>query len=192
MHKKFNDLIVAVVLALSCLMPAMTFAAMPATVAGVHDVYVSGDIKVAFSPDGGITGMIVNEINNATKSVYVQAYSFTSPDIANALIAAKNRGLDVAVIVDKSQETANYTEADDLTAAGVPVHTDKAFAIAHSKIMVVDGSDVITGSFNFTRAAEMNNAENCLILKDSKDMAALYMDNWYWRWDETQDYVRQG
>lgn len=190
MHKSLRNMFLAVVLSLSCLLPTTVFATMPANVAGVHQLYTSGEVDVAFSPTGGITGMIVNEINNAGKSVYVQAYSFTSPDIANALIAASKRGVDVAVIVDKSQETANYTEADDLVAAGVPVHTDKAFAIAHSKIMVVDGVDVITGSFNFTRAAENNNAENCLILKGNKDLASLYMDNWYWRWDETQDYVK--
>jgi phosphatidylserine/phosphatidylglycerophosphate/cardiolipin synthase-like enzyme len=60
---------------------------------------------------------------------------------------------------------------------GVPTYIDSTHAIAHNKIMVIDQETVITGSFNFTKAAEEKNAENILIIK-SKELAQEYLDNW--------------
>jgi phosphatidylserine/phosphatidylglycerophosphate/cardiolipin synthase-like enzyme len=54
---------------------------------------------------------------------------------------------------------------------------DSAHAIAHNKVMILDGKTVITGSFNFTKAAEEKNAENLLTIKD-KDLAGKYIENW--------------
>ena len=81
------------------------------------------------------------------------------------------------VILDKSQRTEKYSEADFLVNMGIPVRIDAKHAIAHNKVMVIDGMTVITGSFNFTKAAEENNAENLLVIR-SKDIAGKYKSNW--------------
>jgi len=60
---------------------------------------------------------------------------------------------------------------------GIPTYIDFRHAIAHNKIIIIDRETVITGSFNFTKAAEINNAENLLILH-SKELAKEYIDNW--------------
>jgi phosphatidylserine/phosphatidylglycerophosphate/cardiolipin synthase-like enzyme len=133
--------------------------------------------NLCFSPNGGCTEAIVKEINSAKSEVYVQAYSFTSAPIAKVLVNAHKRGLKVEVILDKSQKGERYTEATFLTNAGIPTYIDSIHAIAHNKIMVIDKETVITGSFNFTKAAEEKNAENLLILK-SKELASLYLTNW--------------
>ena len=103
-----------------------------------------------------------------------------------ALARAKKRGVNVRVILDKSQETEKYSAAKFAANEGIPVHIDRAFAIAHNKIMIIDRADVITGSFNFTKAAEQNNAENCLIFHGNKELADMYERNWLWRWKETK------
>ena len=54
-----------------------------------------------------------------------------------------------------------------LTHADIPVLIDAKHAIAHNKVMIIDGKTVITGSFNFTKAAEEQNAESLVIIKDS-------------------------
>ena len=136
---------------------------------------ISGEVY--FSPDGGCTEAIVNEIRHAKSEIYVQAYSFTSAPIAKALVDAHKRGIKVEVILDKSQKRERYTEATFLTNAGIPTYIDSVHAIAHNKIMVIDKEFVITGSFNFTKAAEEKNAENLLILK-SKELASQYLMNW--------------
>jgi len=133
--------------------------------------------EVYFSPSGGCTQAIVDTLATAKKSVLVQAYSFTSAPIAKALVDAKKRGVDVQAILDKSQRTEKYSGATFLLNAGIPTFIDPAHTIAHNKVMVIDGKTVITGSFNFTKAAENNNAENLLILR-SEELAARYTDNW--------------
>ena len=87
------------------------------------------------------------------------------------------RGVAVQAILDRSQKTEKYSEADFLAHAGIPTFIDSAHAIAHNKIMIIDGETVITGSFNFTTAAEEKNAENLLLLRDSK-LATRYLVNW--------------
>jgi phosphatidylserine/phosphatidylglycerophosphate/cardiolipin synthase-like enzyme len=81
------------------------------------------------------------------------------------------------VLLDKSNQSKRYSAADFLARAGIPVRIDAAHVIAHNKVMVIDGSKVITGSFNFTRAAEEKNAENVLIVHDLT-LAVRYAENW--------------
>ena len=158
---------------------------MPDNVKGFHSMEDTGSIEVAFSPGGGITTMIVQNIERAKKSIAVQAYSFTSADIAKALADAHKRGVQVRVILDKSQETEKYSSLTFLKNAGIPVHVDRDFQIAHSKIIIIDESDIITGSFNFTKSAEQANAENCLVLHGNQALVMQYLQNWQWRWEAT-------
>jgi phosphatidylserine/phosphatidylglycerophosphate/cardiolipin synthase-like enzyme len=135
------------------------------------------NIQVFFSPNGGATAAITNELAKAKKTVLVAAYSFTSAPIAGALRDAHRRGVKVTVILDDSQKTANYSSADFLRNAGIATFTDGKHAIAHNKFMVLDGATVITGSFNFSKAAEESNSENLLVIRDA-DLASQYARNW--------------
>ena len=140
-------------------------------------VFMSAPVRVYFSPKGGATEAVVKEIDRAGATILVQAYSFTSTPIAKALLDAHKRGVKVQAILDKSQRTEHYSSATFLANSGIPTYIDAAHAIAHNKVMVIDGSTVITGSFNFTRAAEERNAENLLVIR-SKELARLYGENW--------------
>src|SRR5512135_1771871 len=111
-------------------------------------------VSVYFSPGGSCTEAVVRALADAKRSVLVQAYSFTSAPIAKALIAAHKRGVAVQVILDKSQKTEKYTEGDFLVHMGIPTSIDARHAIAHNKVMVIDNTTVVTGSFNFTKSAE--------------------------------------
>ena len=132
--------------------------------------------EVYFSPNGGATEAVVKEIRAARKTILVQAYSFTSAPIAKALVEAHRRGVHVEAVLDKSNRTANYSEADFLAHAQIRTWIDARHAIAHNKVIVLDGDVVITGSFNFTKAGEQSNAENLLILRSAK-LAARYVEN---------------
>jgi phosphatidylserine/phosphatidylglycerophosphate/cardiolipin synthase-like enzyme len=143
--------------------------------------------QVYFSPHGGATHAIINEISNAKSEIFVQAYSFTSTPIAKALVDAHKRGVKVEAILDKSQRKETYTEATFLANMGVTTYIDDKHAIAHNKIMIIDKSTVITGSFNFSKAAEEKNAENLLVIK-SKELAATYIDNWMKHREHSEPY----
>jgi phosphatidylserine/phosphatidylglycerophosphate/cardiolipin synthase-like enzyme len=164
---------------------------MPARITQPNVVKAAGTIEVAFSPKGGGAAMIIKAIGQANKTIKVQAYSFTNADIAKSLQDAAKRGVEVRVVLDKSQETEKYTSATFLANSGVPVRIDDDFAIAHSKIMILDDETVITGSFNFTKAAEERNAENVLVIRGNRDLAKLYLQNWQWRWDASEAYKRK-
>ena len=120
----------------------------------------------------------MKSIYEAKKQILVEAYSFTSEPIAIALIEAEKRGVDVEVILDKSQEQARGTEADLISENRIPTYIDAAYRIAHDKVMVIDGSRVITGSFNFTKSAEDFNAENLLIISNDPPLADQYTQSW--------------
>ncbi len=143
--------------------------------------------QVYFSPKGGGQQAIVDAIGQAKESIYVQAYSFTSVPIAKALVDAARRGVKVIAILDKSQRSERYTGATFLRNEGIPVWIDADHAIAHNKVMVLDGNVVVTGSFNFTRAAEEKNAENLLIIRDQR-LAKLYTNNWQKHREHSKNY----
>ncbi len=132
---------------------------------------------VFFSPRGGCTAAVVDAIREAKSEILVQAYSFTSAPIAKALVDAHKRGVRVQIVLDRSQRKERYSSADFTAHAGIPTYIDAAHAIAHNKIMIIDKATIITGSFNFTKAAEEKNAENLLVLR-SKELAEGYKENW--------------
>lgn len=139
--------------------------------------YQVENYQVCFTPGGNCTQDIVNAIDGAKKQVLVQAYSFTSVPIAKALLEAHRRGVDVRVILDKSQKTQRYSSAKFLENQDIKTWIDYRVAIAHNKVMIIDGAVVITGSFNFTKAAQYKNAENLIIIHDAK-LASIYQQNW--------------
>jgi phosphatidylserine/phosphatidylglycerophosphate/cardiolipin synthase-like enzyme len=137
----------------------------------------AGSIRVYFSPNGGCTDAILNQINQAKKEILIQAYSFTSKPIAQALIRAQKRGIRITAVLDKSNRSHKYSAATFLKNVGIPVYIDDKHAIAHNKIMIIDNRVVITGSFNFTMAAETKNAENLLIFEDMPEITRAYLEN---------------
>ena len=150
---------------------------------------LAADIQIFFSPKGGCTEAVVRALGAAKSSVQVQAYSFTSVPIAKALTDAHGRGVNIAVILDKSQRTERYSSATFLLNAGIPCRIDARHPIAHNKVMIIDGETVVTGSFNFTKAAESGNAENLLIIKDVV-VAHQYATNWQAHAEHSEPYAR--
>ncbi len=150
----------------------------------------TGTIDVYFSPRGGATEAIVKEITSAKSEILVQAYSFTSTPIAKALVDARKRGVKIEAVLDKSQKKEKYSSADFVAHAGIPTYIDSAHAIAHNKIIILDRSTVITGSFNFTKAAEEKNAENLLILKGNKPLVERYIKNFEEHMGHSEAYER--
>ncbi len=158
-----------------------TFALQPAP--PVVPFAATGTVQYAFTPDDRADDMIVAAIAGARAQVLVQAFSFTHRRIAEALIRARGRGVDVSVIADYEQ--TYQIEAGvirDIAEAGVPVLLDAQHASAHNKIMVIDGGRadcaVISGSYNFTHAAQFRNAENVVMLRGNPPLCEAFRRNW--------------
>lgn len=144
---------------------------------------LGGTAQVAFTPGDDAGALVVAAIGQARRQVLVQAYSFTHRAIAEALVAARRRGVEVRVIADRGQaERLDTSLVDWLARQGVPVWLDADHAAAHDKVMVLDQGTpeaaLITGSFNFTHAAQYRNAENLLVLRGNPTLADAYAANW--------------
>ncbi len=122
----------------------------------------------------------------AKGSIRVLAYSFTSAPIAQALLDAHKKGVDVKVVVDESQKSEKYTSATFLANSGIPVRIDSKHAITHNTVIIVDGVTVETGSFNYTKAAEEKNAENVLVNWNNPKLAEVYAKEWQKHWEHSE------
>ncbi|MBZ0105010.1 MAG: phospholipase D family protein [Sulfuricella denitrificans] len=146
-------------------------------------VLAGGTVQLAFSPEDDTGAMVVSAIHESRKQILVQAFSFTHRKIAQALIEARHRGVDVQLIADGEQiRKMQRGLIPEIAAAGIPTFVDREHDSAHSKIMVIDAdstqSAVITGSFNFTHAAQYRNAENLLIFRGNQALTQAYLKNW--------------
>jgi len=125
-------------------------------------------VEVYFSPDDGVTDQIVDEIGQARESIVFKAYSFTSDPIAEAINERAAEGVTVRGVFDESQNASNRGgEYETLKSMGYDVKLDGISGLQHSKVIIIDGETVITGSFNFSAAAENSNDENILIIHDA-------------------------
>ena len=100
-------------------------------------------VAVYFSPQGGATDAVVQAIGAAQTQILVQAYAFTSAPIATALVEAHKRSVNILAVLDKSNQTQQYSAATFLLNAGIPTRIDAEHAIAHSKVMVIDNATLI-------------------------------------------------
>ena len=69
-----------------------------------------------------------------------------------------------------------------------PVRTVSAYKIMHDKVIVADGRNTESGSFNFSRAADRSNSENVLVVWDDPTVAQRYLQHWQSRWDVGTDW----
>lgn len=143
----------------------------------------TGTIQFAFTPGDNAAGLIIGALNQARSEVLVQAYSFTHQKIADALLEAARRGVSVRIIADRSQiKRMERGLIPYLAASGLEVYVDAKHDAAHNKLMIIDASEelpiIITGSYNFTHAAQSRNAENVLVLRGNEGLSRAYRDNW--------------
>ncbi|MFP3670226.1 phospholipase D-like domain-containing protein, partial [Priestia sp. SIMBA_032] len=97
----------------------------------------------------------------------VTAYEFTSWPVAKALVAAKDNGVKVAVVVDaKENASKKASKVQYLVSHGIPVRQDNRRDMIHDKNLTFGSGAVELGSFNFTAAAaSAKHAENAVVLR---------------------------
>lgn len=141
--------------------------------------------QVYFSPQGGVEECIVDQISDCRRSLDVAVYSITSPEIAQALLAAHKRGVKIRVISDKVQSSGTHSKTGILEENGIPckIMTGQKGGLMHNKFAIFDGQTVLTGSHNWTQGAENKNYENTLVLKD-RSLIWRYQQEFETLWQE--------
>ncbi|MGY3943101.1 phospholipase D family nuclease [Aeromonas tecta] len=147
-------------------------------------------VQVGFSPEGSARALVLATIGSARHHIRMLAYAFQAPDIVEALVAAKQRGVEVQVVVDKqrNQGKASRAAMKEATRGGVALRTNDRFHLHHDKTIIVDDSTVETGSFNFAPSAETLNSENLVVLHGMPDVARQYLAHWQSRWAQGVPY----
>lgn len=150
---------------------------------------VDGHFKKAFfSPDDDLETILIQLINAEQQSIKIAVFSFTNGDIANALLAAHKRGIEVEIITDISCLKDKFNKIDLLKKGGIkifiynPRNTTMLNNIMHNKFVLfsknVNGKALLwTGSFNFTKSARINNQENVIII-DEKNLIERYQNQY--------------
>ena len=146
-----------------------------------QEINAGSMFEVGFSPKRNALEVVMSFILAAEKELFIAAYSFTNKEIAFAVVEAKQRGVDVRVVVDhlqNSDDQAGYKAIDYLSAQGVPVFRNENYAAMHHKFMVSDSLNIQVGSFNYTASAATRNAETALVIRNSPVIASIYRDEW--------------
>lgn len=122
---------------------------------------------------GGVDQAVVDAVNSATRTLDIAAFEWNIPKLTDAVLAAKNRGVVVRMVVDNE----HTVEDDDSTIqtlidAGIPMTYDERSAFMHNKFMIIDSTLVITGSMNFTMNDAYRNNNNMLFMRSTRAVEA--------------------
>jgi phosphatidylserine/phosphatidylglycerophosphate/cardiolipin synthase-like enzyme len=132
-------------------------------------------VDTYFSPDDGVQAILVDILSEAQESIYFMAFSFTADPLGDVIRQRAENGVTVAGVMDDEQVASNTgTEFDPFRQAGLDVYRDGNPGQMHHKIMIVDESIVIVGSYNFSNSAETRNDENLLVIY-SEEIAAQFI-----------------
>ncbi len=149
------------------------------------------DLRVCFTPTQSCLPQILQYLDKAKSNILLLGYSFTSKPITDALIKAKHRGVKIRIVLDRSQRTQKSSKEPvaALLENQIEVRFDHSVKIAHNKVMVIDDYQTITGSYNWSHAAEFNNAENLVFIR-SQAVAKKYTDYFEGRWKVSQAFSK--
>jgi phosphatidylserine/phosphatidylglycerophosphate/cardiolipin synthase-like enzyme len=141
-------------------------------------------IQASFCPSPACETIPIEALKTTQSRLWIAMYSFTNENLANAAIEAKNRGVDVRVIVEKQQAGGKYSQHDELAAAGIPVRIDTNPNLMHHKFAVLDETYVITGSMNWTGNGVNENNENVMVI-DSLELNQQFANEFEKVWEES-------
>ena len=146
-------------------------------------VYSTEILGIYFPPYEGAEKPIIQAYDKAEKYIHLAIYGFTKEDITEALVRAHKRGVEVKVLMDKSQAKDSHAQDKALEAAGVTVRRSTRQGMMHNKFCVIDGIIIYTGSYNHTAGGTKKNDENYIIIKD-KETASKYEHQFQRLWEK--------
>ena len=126
-----------------------------------------------FSPGPDCLGHIVNRFQNARRTVDVCVFTITDDRIAGAMLDAHRRGVRLRIVTDNDKAGDLGSDIERLEAAGIPTKLDRTPFHMHHKFAIFDGTRLLNGSYNWTRGAAEQNAENVIDTGDPALVAAF-------------------
>jgi len=147
-------------------------------------------IEVYFSLYDDPESIIIEKIDNAKDFINIAMYTFTDREIAQSILKAKDRGVDIKIYLDRSQVNAKYTKSRYFINNGIKnIRISSNNYIMHNKFAVIDNEMVITGSYNWTASAGERNNENLLVI-DDKNIIKEYQNQFNILWNNKYSLER--
>lgn len=143
---------------------------------------ISSDFLIYFCPNRFCELSVLDKVKESEKNIVCMIYSFTLDDLADELINAKQRGINIKIILENQQIT-QYSEYQKLKANNIDVILDNRPFLMHNKFCVIDEETLMTGSMNFSVNGINNNDESLLIIKD-KNLSLQYYNYFKTKWNE--------
>ena len=140
------------------------------------------ETEVYFSLYDDPEAVIIKNIDGAEEFINIAMYTFTDVEIAQAILEARDRGIDIKILLDRSQVKAKYSRSRYFVQNGIEVRISSNSYIMHNKFAVIDNEIVITGSYNWTASAGERNDENLLVIDDNY-IVERYQDQFNNLWD---------
>ena len=142
--------------------------------------------QIFFSPNGGCQQAVISQISKATKTIDIAMYYLTARETSQELIKAKDRNVQIRIVLDQSQEGGAYAKSRFLIKNGINAKIHTGSGLMHNKFAVIDGKTLITGSFNWTATAEEKNEENLLIITDQA-LITKYQERFEYLWKGSRE-----
>ena len=144
---------------------------------------LDSNIEVYFSPGQQCEKEIIEDILQASKSIDIAIYYFTSKNIAKSLLTAKSKGVNIRIYCDEGMKKYRYSQVSLLASNNIPIKFESFSGLMHNKFFIIDKKTVITGSYNLTVNAKRNE-ENIIVLHNT-EVANIYSDQFERYWGKT-------
>jgi len=132
-------------------------------------------LELRYSPNGRCAEKVVEIIDETRSMIRAMVYNATLEEISAALVRARNRAVDIRMVLDKRSTFRDQAKfKDKLTAAGIEVRLYGSGFLMHHKVGIFDGRVVTTGSFNWTKGGQEKNNENLVTISNNAEIAGAY------------------
>lgn len=156
-------------------------------------------VQACFTPETRCSNHILHAIGEARKEILAAVYAFTSQDLARALVRARRRGVTVRVVLDREFDRENvYSQGEFLEREGVSVgrasglqKSESDHGLMHQKFAIVDGTTVLSGSYNWTYSADRFNDESLLLFRNARPLAEAYRREFSRLWRKAESGVER-
>jgi len=144
-----------------------------------------GEAEAVFSPERSLKESLLKEVEATASTLDLAVREISSPDMANALLKARARGVKIRIIADSKQAKMKSSQITYLINQGIPVKVlrGKDYGVMNHRFAILDGKRVVTGSFEWSETSEKLNYENILIIGDP-EVAASYQKEFDRLWRE--------
>ncbi len=126
-------------------------------------------ISILFSPKSNTYDNAIRElVENAKEYIYIPIFYLTHKGLRDDLISAKNRGVEIKIILDATAARNKYSVHKDLREKKIEVKVENFGGKMHAKSIIIDDKYIVSGSMNLTKAGNSKNDENTLVIENSK------------------------